>query len=335
MKEDKMIILSVETSCDETSVAITRNGKEVLSNVVLSQINIHEKFGGVVPEVASRAHIEMMLHIFDKAIKDANINIEDIDLVAVTKGPGLIGSLLVGINAATTFSYVNNIPLIGVNHLMGHIYAGNIEDDLKFPALALLVSGGHTELILIKDHFDIEVLGTTLDDAVGEAYDKVARLLGLSYPGGPIIDKLAKEGRDIYPLPRPMIHSKDNNFSFSGLKSAVLYLLKDLNEKNIDYKNEDIAASFQEAVTDVLVSKVKKVSSELDIKQILVVGGVAANKGLREKLGNQITNIPIVLPAIKYCTDQAAMIGIAAFYQYKLYGAYEGYNLNGKPGLKI
>ena len=330
-----MIILSVETSCDETSVAITKDGKEVLSNEVLSQINIHEKFGGVVPEVASRAHIEMMLYIFDRAIKEANIKVSDIDLVAVTKGPGLIGSLLVGINAATTFAYANNIPIIGVNHLIGHIYASVIEKDFKFPVLALLVSGGHTETLLIKDHFEIELIGTTLDDAVGEAYDKVARLLDLSYPGGPIIDKLAKEGNPIYDLPRPMIHSKDNNFSFSGLKSAVLYLLKDLEKENISYKKEDVAASFQEAVTDVLVSKTKKIVETLKVNQLIVVGGVAANSGLRTKLKKEITEIDIILPQIKYCTDQAAMIGIAAYYQQQKYGTQNSYFLNGEPGLKI
>src|SRR5690606_3779686 len=186
----KMIILSVETSCDETSVAITRDGKDVLSNAVLSQIKIHERFGGVVPEVASRAHIESILYMFDEAIQQANIQVSDIDLIAVTKGPGLIGSLLVGINAATSFAYANKIPIIGVNHLLGHIYAAQIEGDMKFPLLTLLVSGGHTELLLVKDHLEIELLGTTLDDAVGEAYDKVARILGLPYPGGPLVDKL-------------------------------------------------------------------------------------------------------------------------------------------------
>src|SRR5690554_6709656 len=189
-----MIILSVETSCDETSVAITKNGKEVLSNAVLSQINIHQPYGGVVPEIASRAHIESMLYMFDEAIKKANITIKDIDLVAVTQGPGLIGSLLVGINAATTFAYVNQIPLMGVNHLLGHIYAAQIEGNMDFPLLTLLVSGGHTELLYVKGHLDIELLGTTLDDAVGEAYDKVARMLGLGYPGGPVVDRLAHQG---------------------------------------------------------------------------------------------------------------------------------------------
>ncbi|MFA5691980.1 MAG: tRNA (adenosine(37)-N6)-threonylcarbamoyltransferase complex transferase subunit TsaD [Acholeplasmataceae bacterium] len=330
-----MIILSVETSCDETSVAVTKDGKEVLSNAVLSQINIHEKFGGVVPEVASRAHIEYMLHIFDQAIKEAKIKIKDIDLVAVTKGPGLIGSLLVGINAATTFAYANNLPIIGVNHLIGHIYAALIDDEFIFPALVLLVSGGHTETLLIKDHFEIELIGTTLDDAVGEAYDKVARLLGLAYPGGPIIDKLAQLGKPIYDLPRPMLHSKDDNFSFSGLKSAVLYLLKDLEKENIKYKNEDIACSFQEAVTDVLVKKTKDLAKRLKVNQVIVVGGVAANSGLRTKLSKEIKDLPIILPKIKYCTDQAAMIGIAAYYQYLKYGTKNLYNLNGEPGLKI
>jgi N6-L-threonylcarbamoyladenine synthase len=330
-----MIILSVETSCDETSVAITKDGKQVLSNAVLSQINIHQPFGGVVPEIASRAHIESILYMFDKAIKDADVEVEDIDLVAVTQGPGLIGSLLVGINAATTFAYANNIPLMGVNHLLGHIYAAQIEGEMKFPLLTLLVSGGHTELLLVKNHLDIELLGTTLDDAVGEAYDKVARLLNLGYPGGPVVDKLAHEGKLIYNLPKPFLKNEPFNFSFSGLKSAVLNLVHNMNQRNESFKIEDICASFQESVTEVLVQKTIDAAQSLGVKQILVAGGVAANKGLRTKLSERIKDIEILTPSIQYCTDQAAMIGIAAYYQFQKHGALKDYYLKGSSGINF
>lgn len=310
-----MYILSVETSCDETSVSITKDGKEVLSNVVLSQIKIHEKFGGVVPEIASRSHIESMLYIFDEAIRTANIKVKDIDLVAVTQGPGLIGSLLVGINAATAFAYANQLPIVGVNHLLGHIYAAQIENEMKFPALTLLVSGGHTELLLVKDHMQIELLGTTLDDAVGEAYDKVARLLGLSYPGGPVVDKLAHLGKPTYTLPKPFLKNEPYNFSFSGLKSAVLNLIHNTKQRGEEIHTENLCASFQDVVTEVLVEKTHNAAKTLDVKQIIVAGGVAANKGLRERLQQSITDFEVIIPSFKYCTDNAAMIGIAAYYQ--------------------
>ncbi len=310
-----MYILSVETSCDETSVSITKDGKEVLSNVVLSQIKIHEKFGGVVPEIASRSHIESMLYIFDEAIRTANIKVKDIDLVAVTQGPGLIGSLLVGINAATTFAYANQLPIVGVNHLLGHIYAAQIENEMKFPALTLLVSGGHTELLLVKGHMQIELLGTTLDDAVGEAYDKVARLLGLSYPGGPVVDKLAHLGKPTYTLPKPFLKNEPYNFSFSGLKSAVLNLIHNTKQRGEEIHTENLCASFQDVVTEVLVEKTHNAAKTLGVKQIIVAGGVAANKGLRERLQQSITDFEVIIPSFKYCTDNAAMIGIAAYYQ--------------------
>lgn len=330
-----MIILSVETSCDETSVAITKNGKEVLSNAVLTQIDIHKKYGGVVPEIASRAHIETILYMFDEAISVANIKVSDIDFVAVTEGPGLIGSLLVGINAATTFAYANNLPLMGVNHLIGHIYAAQIESEIRFPALCLLVSGGHTELLLMKDHMDIKLLGTTLDDAAGEAYDKVARILGLSYPGGPIVDKLAHEGKDIYNLPKPFLKDQPYNFSFSGLKSSVMNLVHNMKQRNEEFKVEDVCSSFQESVTEVLVEKTKAAANDFKVDQIIVVGGVAANKGLRTKLRERITNIEIIIPPVKYCTDQAAMIGIAAYYQNKVKKAQKNYFIKGNSNLSF
>lgn len=330
-----MIILSVETSCDETSVAITRDGKEVLSNAVLSQIKIHERFGGVVPEVASRAHIESILYMFDEAIQKANIKVSDIDLVAVTKGPGLIGSLLVGINAATSFAYANKIPIIGVNHLLGHIYAAQIEGDMKFPLLTLLVSGGHTELLLVKDHLEIELLGTTLDDAVGEAYDKVARILGLPYPGGPLVDKLAHTGKAIYNLPKPFLKNEPYNFSFSGLKSAVLNLVHNMKQKEVPFLVEDVCASFQEVVTEVLVEKTKNAANLLGVKQIIVAGGVAANKGLRFKMFERLPDFEILIPHIRYCTDQAAMIGIAAYYQYQKDKGTGDYFIKGDSSLNF
>lgn len=328
-----MIILSVETSCDETSVAITRNGKEVLSNSVLSQIKTHERFGGVVPEVASRAHIQMMLYMFDQAIKDVNITVKDIDLVAVTQGPGLIGSLLVGINAATTFAYANNLPIVGVNHLIGHIYGAQIANDMKFPALCLLVSGGHTELLLVKGHMDIELLGTTLDDAVGEAYDKVGRILGLPYPGGPVVDRLAHTGEIKYKLPKPYLKNEPFNFSFSGLKSAVLNLVHNMKQRNEEFKVEDICASFQDVATEVLVEKTHAAAKALGVKQVIVAGGVAANKGLRNRLVNTITDFEVIFPEFKYCTDQAAMIGIAAYYQNQVAPGQKVYGMKGTSSL--
>lgn len=312
-----MIILAVESSCDETSVAILRNGKEVLSHVVLSQIDIHKLYGGVVPEIASRNHVAHVTKVFNEAITNANIDIKDIDLVAVTKGPGLIGSLLVGINAATSFAFAHNKPIIGVNHLIGHIYASSIENEMKFPLLALLVSGGHTELIYMKDHFDFKIIGSTLDDAVGEAYDKVARTLGLSYPGGPVVDRLAKEGKDTYDLPRVILDKDSYDFSFSGLKSAVINKVHNLNQKGESVDINNMCASFQNSVIDVLIAKTKLAAENFKVKQIILAGGVAANKSLRERMFNEVKGYEIVIPSFKYCTDNAAMIAAAAFEQIK------------------
>ena len=312
-----MIILAVETSCDETSVAILKDGKEVLSNVVLSQIDIHKVFGGVVPEIASRNHIKYLTTVFDEALEKANVTPKDIDLVAVTEGPGLIGALLIGINAASAFAYANDIPLMGVNHLHGHIYAASIDNDLKFPAIILLVSGGHTELIYAKDHLELELIGQTYDDAVGEAYDKVARVLGLSYPGGPIIDKLAHEGKAIYNFPRPVMDSGDLNFSFSGLKSSVINFVHNNKQKGIKLDVKDVCASFQEAVVDVLINKTKDALAKYPAKQLIIGGGVAANKGLRRRVFEEIKDVEIIIPKMQYCTDNAAMIAAAAYYKKK------------------
>ena len=330
-----MIILAVESSCDESSVAILKDGKEVLSHIILSQIDIHKIYGGVVPEIASRNHVVHMTRVFEQALHDAKLTPKDIDLVAVTKGPGLIGSLLVGINAATTFAFAHQLPLIGVNHLHGHIYAANIDHDIKFPALALLVSGGHTELIYMKGHMDFKLLGTTLDDAVGEAYDKVARTLGLSYPGGPIVDQLAKEGKDTYNLPRPFLDREAYNFSFSGLKSAVINLVHNAQQKRETIRVNDMCASFQASVLDVIIEKTKHASEAFDIKQIIISGGVAANRGLRQRIFNEIPNKEIIIPKMEYCTDNAAMIGAAAYHQYLIEGALPNYLLGGESTLNI
>ena len=322
-----MIILAVESSCDETAVAIVKDGKEVLADVVLSQVDIHKAFGGVVPEIASRNHIEYMTRVFDKTLNEAKIKVSEIDLVAVTEGPGLIGSLLVGINAASAFAYANEIPLLGVNHLLGHMYAASIDHDLKFPALVLIVSGGHTELIYAKGHLDYEIIGQTMDDAVGEAYDKVARTLGLSYPGGPIIDQLAHKGQPIYKLPRPVINQDNLNFSFSGLKSTVLNLVHNMNQRNEVYEVKDIAASFHEAALDVLLEKTKAALNKYKVKQLIIGGGVSANMGLRKRVVDEILGVEILIPKMRYTTDNAVMIGVAAHYLYQKNGALPNYLL--------
>jgi N6-L-threonylcarbamoyladenine synthase len=330
-----MYVLGVETSCDETSVSVVKDGHIVLSNQVLSQIDIHQSYGGVVPEIASREHIKGITYVFDQAIKQAGIGYQDIDLIAVTKGPGLIGSLLIGINAAKVISLNEHIPIIGVHHISGHIYANYIEHGMEFPLLALVVSGGHTELIVMRDHFEFEKLGETQDDAVGEAYDKVARILGLGYPGGPIIDRLAQDGQDLLEFPRPMIHSDDYNFSFSGLKSHVINKHHNMKQRNEAINHNDFAASFQEAVTDVLVEKTIKAKNEFKVKQVIVAGGVAANSGLRQKLNQQIKDVPVYFPKMAYCTDNAAMIAAAGYFQYKKYGLADDLYINGYSRLNL
>lgn len=314
-----MIVLGVETSCDETSVSIVRDGKEVLSNIIYTQIDIHRLYGGVVPEVASRHHVRKITYVFDQALKEANVSPKDIDLVAVTGHPGLIGSLLVGINAAKTFALCHNIKYIEVDHIVGHIYANYIENDFVFPMLALVVSGGHTELVYMKKHYDFEVLGETLDDAVGEAYDKVGRVMNLEYPAGAKVDKLAHEGKPTYQLPLVYANKDSYNFSLSGLKSAVLNLVNKAKMKNEEINIPDLAASFQSSVTKVLTDKAMKAAKEYNVKQIVLAGGVAANKGLRESLteATKDTGIIFSYPKMVYCTDNAAMIATAGYFKYK------------------
>ena len=315
-----MKILAIESSCDETAVAIVEDGKKVLSNVVFTQIDIHTKYGGVVPEIASRHHIEKITYVIDQAMKEANLTFKDIDKIAVTANPGLVGSLMVGINAAKTLGLAYNKEVIMVNHIHGHIYANYLEDDFTFPVLALVVSGGHTELVLMKDHMSFEILGETLDDAVGESYDKVARVVKVGYPGGPIIDKMAAIGSPTYSLPHVKLGKDSYDFSFSGLKSAVINLCNKLDMKGEELNANDLAASFQEAVVDVLCEKTIRAAKEYKAKQIIVAGGVAANKGLRSALTNEVNKVEglrITFPSFKYCTDNAAMIGVAGYFQDK------------------
>lgn len=314
-----MIVLAIESSCDETGVAIVKSGKEILSNEVFTQIDVHKVYGGVVPEVASRHHIEKITYVLDAAMKEANLTFEDIDLIAVTSHPGLAGSLMVGINAAKTLALAYNKPIVFVNHIHGHIYANYLEDDFTFPLLALVVSGGHTELVLMKDHFEFELLGETLDDAVGEAYDKVARVVDAGYPGGPIIDKMAKMGKPLYVLPKIRLEKDSYDFSFSGLKSAVINLVNKCHMKNEEINPNDLAASFQETAISVLVEKTMKAAAEYQVKQVVVAGGVAANSCLRAKMEEAIKTLPgvkLTIPKIKYCTDNAAMIAVAGYFQY-------------------
>lgn len=314
-----MIILGIESSCDETSVSLVEDGKKVLSNVIYTQIEIHKQFGGVVPEVASRHHIEKITFVIDQALKEAGLTYEDIDKIAVTAEPGLIGSLMVGINAAKTIGLVYHKPVIKVNHIHGHIYANYLESDFTFPLLALVVSGGHTELVLMKDHYEFELLGETLDDAVGEAYDKVARVVNVGYPGGPIIDKMAAMGDATYELPRIKLGKDSYDFSFSGLKSAVINLHHKAEQRGetLDYNN--LAASFQSAVVDVLCMKTVRAAQEFNVKQVIIAGGVAANKGLRTRMQQEMDkiNIKLTVPNFKYCTDNAAMIAVAGYFKDK------------------
>lgn len=314
-----MIILGIESSCDETSVSLVEDGKKVLSNVIYTQIEIHKQFGGVVPEVASRHHIEKITFVIDQALKEAGLTYDDIDKIAVTAEPGLIGSLMVGINAAKTIGLVYHKPVIKVNHIHGHIYANYLESDFTFPLLALVVSGGHTELVLMKDHYQFELLGETLDDAVGEAYDKVARVVNVGYPGGPIIDKMAAMGDATYELPRIKLGKDSYDFSFSGLKSAVINLHHKAEQRGetLDYNN--LAASFQSAVVDVLCMKTVRAAQEFNVKQVIIAGGVAANKGLRTRMQQEMDkiNIKLTVPNFKYCTDNAAMIAVAGYFKDK------------------
>lgn len=313
-----VMCLAIETSCDETSMSIIKNGSEEIATVVFTQIDIHKKFGGVVPEIASRSHIESITIVLDELFEKAKMTIEDIDIIGVTYGPGLIGSLLIGLQAAKTIAMITGKPLIPVHHIAGHIYANNLEHRLHFPLIALVVSGGHTELIYMKEDYSFERIGGTLDDAVGEAYDKVAKILGLDYPGGPIVDALSLKGEDTYDLPYPL-DDKSYNFSFSGIKSAVVNIVHNEKQRKKEIRVEDMCTSFQNRVVEVITKKTMRALKEYKVKNLIIAGGVAANNGLRNKftLLCKEEKINLSIPKIKYCTDNAAMIGAAAYYAYK------------------
>ena len=300
MKKDQWI-LGIETSCDETAVAIIKNGREIAANVVASQIESHKRFGGVVPEIASRHHVEQMTIVLEEALKQANITIEEIDAIAVTEGPGLVGALLIGVNAAKALAFAHQKPLVPVHHIAGHIYANRLVTELQFPLLALVVSGGHTELVYMKEHGHFEVIGETRDDAAGEAYDKVARTLNMPYPGGPHIDRLAHEGTPTIDLPRAWLEEGSYDFSFSGLKSAVINTVHNAQQRGETIAPEDLAASFQASVIEVLVTKTVRAAGQYQVKQVLLAGGVAANKGLRaalEKAFADQTQVELVIPPL-------------------------------------
>ena len=321
-------ILGIESSCDETSCSIVKNGREEIATSTSTQISIHENFGGVVPEIASREHVKNITFVIEDCLKKANMTIENIDAIAVTYGPGLIGSLLVGLEAAKTLSFVYNKPLVPVHHIAGHIYANSLVEEFKFPLLALVVSGGHTELIKMEEHLKFEKLGGTLDDAIGECYDKVARVIGLSYPGGPKLDKLAHTGKNTYQLPTPL-NDDSYNFSFSGLKSAVINLVHKEKQNNKEINQADLACSFQTVAINSIINKTKKALVNEKISNLIVAGGVAANQQLREeveKLSKEL-NIKYSIPPLKFCTDNAAMIATAGYYLYQK-GIRADYNLN-------
>ncbi|PRR88633.1 MULTISPECIES: tRNA (adenosine(37)-N6)-threonylcarbamoyltransferase complex transferase subunit TsaD [unclassified Bacillus (in: firmicutes)] len=330
-------ILGIETSCDETAASIVKNGKEIVANVVASQIESHKRFGGVVPEIASRHHVEQVTIVLEEVMTQANMSFQDLDAIAVTEGPGLVGALLIGVNAAKALSFAHQIPLVGVHHIAGHIYANQLVDELQFPCLALVVSGGHTELVLMKEHGSFEVIGETLDDAAGEAYDKVARTMSLPYPGGPHIDRLAHEGEPTIKLPRAWLEEGSYHFSFSGLKSAVINTLHNASQKGETIAPENLAASFQASVIEVLVGKTLKAAEAYGVKQVVLAGGVAANKGLREALTTAFTKLPdvkVIIPPLSLCTDNAAMIAAAGTIAFEK-GIRGDMAMNGQPGLPL
>ena len=328
-------ILGIESSCDETSISIVKNGKEEIVTTTLSQIDIHKKFGGVVPEIASRSHAECITIVIDDCLSKANMKMEDITAIAVTYGPGLAGSLLVGVEAAKALSLAYNKPLIGVNHMAGHIYANNLVDTMDFPLICLVISGGHTEIIYMEDDLSFKKLGSTIDDSVGEAFDKVGRVIDVPYPGGPVIDKLSKVGNDTYDLPLPM-DDDSYNFSFSGIKSAVINLVHNEKQRGNEIRKEDLCTSFENIVVKTLTKKTMKAVKEYNVKELLIAGGVSANSGIREEFKRLCDKegIKLVVPNLSYCTDNGAMIAAAGYYYYKK-GLFSDYSLRINPGLDL
>lgn len=323
-----VFILAIESSCDETSMAVVKNGKDVIALTIATQMDTHAMYGGVVPEIASRMHTEAITLVLEDVLKKASMTMDEMDAIAVTYAPGLSGSLIVGIEAAKTLSLIYNKPLIAVNHLIGHIYANNIESNLEFPLLALVVSGGHTELLVMESDYKFSKLGETLDDAIGEAYDKVARVIGLKYPGGPNVERYAKDGKPSYNLPKPVMDDT-YNFSYSGLKSAIINLVHNETQRGNEINKYDLARSFQDVAIDELVRKVEKAFKETSIKRLVIAGGVSANSYLKEEMKKLCDkySAELFIPRLLYCTDNAAMIGAAAYSLY-LKKEFSDYNLN-------
>lgn len=330
-------ILAIESSCDETAVAIIENGNQIRSNIVATQIDVHKEFGGVVPEVASRIHVENISMVLAEALKEAQMSVSDVDAIVVAQGPGLVGSLHVGVQAAKTLAFAYHKPLIGIHHIAGHIYANKLVGELKFPMLALVVSGGHSELVYMKEDWKFEILGSTQDDAIGEAFDKVARVMGLPYPGGPQIDRLAKEGKPVYKLPTPKVEG-ELDFSFSGLKSGVLQFIERCKRKNEEYVPADLACSFQETALNALIEKLEKAIRLKQPAQVVLAGGVAANSRLRVKVSElmkeKYENIDLIIPPLSCCTDNAAMIGVAGSVAYEK-GIRSQFDLSADPGMEL
>jgi len=328
-------ILGIESSCDETSASIIRNGTDEIATVILSQIDIHTNFGGVVPEIASRHHIKNITMVIEDCLNKADMTIKEIDAIAVTAGPGLIGSLLVGVEAAKTLAFIHNKPLIPVHHIAGHIYANNLVKNMEYPLISLVVSGGHTELVYMESEYSFKKMGGTLDDAVGECYDKVARVIGVGYPGGPVIDKMAQIGKHTYNLPMPL-DDNSYNFSFSGLKSAVINLVYNEEQRGNVINKEDLATSFQDVVVEIISKKTIKALKDYNVKNLILAGGVAANNGLRNKLSTLCVenDIRCSFPPIKYCTDNAAMIATAGYFLYKR-GEFANLDLNARSNIEL
>lgn len=337
MGKKRNLILAFESSCDETSVAVVEDGSQVLANIVATQIKSHQRFGGVVPEVASRHHIEQITYCVKEALATAEVSYEDLTAVAVTQGPGLVGALLIGVAAAKAIAYAHDLPLVPVNHMAGHIYAARFVAPLEFPAIALLVSGGHTQLVYMESRNSFQIIGETRDDAAGEAYDKVGRVMKMAYPAGKEIDQLAQTGQDTFNFPRAMVNEDNYDFSFSGLKSAFINTVHHANQIGEELNQADLATSFQNSVVDVLTQKTMKALANFPVKQLILAGGVAANSGLRQSLDEHLKSFPdvkLVKAPLKYCGDNAAMIGAAGYVAYEE-GVRAGLDLNANPGLEF